>query len=224
MQLPDRFKNKPECKQLSAYTKKRYTQYGYSAEPHGIAYNLESTHNHYRWVEYPENGLRLVGKAHEIATREGHYRTVTHTGWFVDEYQDETVCGLVYQLPARNHEPLYAPAVSDPWNEGALVDFHSVGSDLMDAVRQSDSMAEHFAEECREDNARNQAERRIEDINTQIKQAYAQFKALAIELRTNCDKLSGLSELHKLLKSHYRLVRTQVATLRRERNKLQNEF
>lgn len=178
----------------------------------------------YRWVENASDGLRFVGEAHKIrGSGNGNLpyfdrALVDHTGWFIDHFQDQTVCGVVYQLPAsRKGESRYLPGVSDAYNDDcAVIDFHSVTDDLTDAIRWADSMAEHYAEAEREYQEKQAREDRAEEIAEEIKTEFADFKLLCREIRANCDKVTGLVEVRKLIHREYRRVRSNVRKLRRE--------
>jgi hypothetical protein len=189
--------------------------------PQAILYNPEWVPDkpygdRYRIVEFPTTGLRLVGTAYEVARKEGF--RLDATGYYVDEHQDELAVGEVYQLPACKGKPQYVPAVHDPWNDAAIIDFHSVTDDIRDAVRWADSMADKYAEESRECYRKDQAEQRIEEIDTEITELYEGVKALARELRSNCDKLTGLTEVRKLIRREVTNTRAAIAKLRRERD------
>lgn len=61
----------------------------------------------WRWIENPARaGFRFVGFADEIAR-------LNHTGWFTDNFQDETLRGAVYQLPARDGCARFYPGIPD---------------------------------------------------------------------------------------------------------------
>lgn len=195
--------------------------------PHCIAYNPEHVpekphDNRYRWVEYPKDGMRFTGKVHDIARREDW--RMDHTGYYVDSFQDETTCGLVFQLPARSGECMYVPAIQDPWTDGALCDFHSIAADLREAVRDADRMAERYADECREYYAKDAAETRIAEIKQEIADTYAELKALCREVRANCDKLASMELVKQTIRQHARTARRKVAKLRREQHKLEANF
>lgn len=50
-----------------------------------------------QWIEKPASmGLRFVGYCDEICSHIGH------TGWYTDAYGNESIRGVVYQLPGRN--------------------------------------------------------------------------------------------------------------------------
>lgn len=203
-----------------------------------IMYNKEcrsTTHgiDKCRWVEHPAAGLRFVGKVHEIKGGERlsdnrpyfDRPLIDHRGWYVDNFQDETVCGEVYQLPSRNGKPVYVPAIEDHCgNGGALINFHDATGDLRDAIRWADRAAERYAEDEREYQAKDAAEQRIGEIKSEIDGAFSDFKRLCKEIRANCDKLTGLTEMRKLIKSEYRRVRSHVRKLRAERKELEADY
>lgn len=113
-----------------------------------------------RWCEDPAAiGLRFVGYADELAD-------IRHTGWYTDEYQDSKIRGVVYQLPARDGQPVYVAGYDAPdngeANKGgpAAIDFSTlwrgeVGGETADsdhygehrrAAYAADSLAENEAE------------------------------------------------------------------------------
>lgn len=189
----------------------------------------------FRWVERPSDGLRFVGKVHEIRMDgSGNLpyfdrSLIDHTGWFMDAFQDNTAWGEVYQLPARDGKNIYVPAISTKEDEkynnhGAILDFHSTTDDIKDAIRWADSMAERYAEDEREYQARESARLRIEENTKEIKTAYAEFRALCREIRENCDAVKGLTEVRKLIRAEYRRVKAEVRKLRKENAKLTDNF
>lgn len=211
-QLPERFQHGPHTKQMADYLSRRWSAHSYDwfRRSKGIEYNRPWTPENrkgerYRWIEHPSDGLRFVGKAHEI------------------NFQDETVCGEVYQMPSRDGQERYIPAVSDPNSDGAILSFPDATDDLLQAIRKADSMAEWYAEDEREYQAKDAAERRIEEIGEEIKTARETFKALAKELRANCDRISGMEELRKLVRREYRRMRVECRKLTAEKTKIETE-
>ncbi len=235
--LPDRFTYGPHTRLMSEYLSRRWSahSYGWFSRSKSIMFNQEFTSEHtgkdrYRWVEHPSSGLRFVGKAHEIrGSGDGNMpyfdrSLVEHNGWYTDNYQNETVWGEVYQLPARDGKSIYVPSVSDPNNDGACIDFRAGTEDLTDAIRWSDSMAEKWAEEEREYQAKDAAETRKEEIKAEITQLYADFKALARETRANCKELTGMPAVIQLIREEYRRVKCEVRSLRKECKKLDDNY
>lgn len=77
---------------------------------YGPAFKARGT-SHMRFIERPSTcGLRFVGYADKLAG-------LDHTGWYVDNDQNETVRGVVFQLPGRNGKPLFICGYED-WNNG----------------------------------------------------------------------------------------------------------
>jgi hypothetical protein len=159
------------------------------SKPPSITYNREwvpegMPRERWRWVENASRGLRIVGACHEIARSEGW--RMDHTGWFTDPWGDfgDLAVGYVLQLPSCGHEPLYVPAVADPYNPDCfIVDFHDTTSDKRDALRWADSMAERYAESERDFRTRDAAEQRIEELRDEIKAERAKHTAAVRELR-----------------------------------------
>jgi hypothetical protein len=148
-----------------------------------------------------------------------------HTGWYMDSFQDQLACGHVYQLPARDGETQYLPAVADPHNtDCAWVDFSDVRSELRDAVRAADRMAEIFAEEEREYEAKSRAESRIEEIADEIKDLYTGYRALRREMRLNRAAVQTLPLVEQLSKAEWSRVKTRIQRLQKERTKLQENY
>lgn len=191
----------------------------------------------YRFVEHPKSnypsvsggqwGLRFIGKVSEIRmSGDGNlpyfdHALVDHNGWFIDNFQDETISGEVYQLPARDGKNQYVPAIGDENNDGATLDFHSVTDDIREAIRDADRMAERYAEDEREYRAKEDAKQRIEDIDEEIKTARADLLTLIRELRANCDKLTGLASIRAVIREHIQAVRAQCDALAEERENVE---
>lgn len=84
-------------------------------------------------------GLRDTGHADEIIR-------LDHRGWFADTFQDQTYRGHVWQLPARNGEPVYICGYAEP-DAGVVVLSATDGqldmtSEKEDAARWADRLAE----------------------------------------------------------------------------------
>lgn len=221
-QLPARFLSGPKSQVLDTYIKAKYSKHGYKLN-RAILYGPEfpasdSRHNsdYYRWIENISNGLRFVGTAHTLVR-------LNHKGWYIDNFQDQTVHGEVYQLPARNGEPLYMPAVNDPNNDNcACIDFRSITSDKEDAARWADSMAEQWAEREREYQAKESARMRLEDIEQEIKDKYAEFRGISRAIRANCDKLQGVTVVRELVKDKWEHTKSAIRKLRLEQKRIQD--
>jgi hypothetical protein len=220
--LPERFLLQPRTQALHDYITQKYSKYGHRKN-HPIEYNpefkAEGSSDRYRWVENISSGLRKVGDAHEIV------RSIHHTGWFLDDlFQDETVHGEVYQLPARDGKEQYVPAVNDPYNpDCACVDFSSITDDKEQAARWSDQMAEHWAEREREYQAKERIKQRLEEIEEEIKSEYTDFRRISREIRANCDKVQGVQIVRELVREKWKRTKAAIHKLRRERDKIEAE-
>lgn len=128
-----------------------------------IYYNPE--HNGRRCVENAGNGLRFVGYVDDILTN------IRHTGWFVDNFQEETARGVVYQLPARNGAKQYIAGYQLPCDDTCVCLSFDITDDKTTAAMWADSMTELMAEEEREYDAKFQAEQQIEQACDEIADA-----------------------------------------------------
>lgn len=227
--LPERFMTGPKPKKLAEYITRKYSQYGYRCSG-GILYNPEwepdtPYGNRYRWVEHPSDGLRRVGAVHEIARNEGWYgRCWDARGWYVDNYQSETTQAIVFQLPSRSGKPCYIPANSDPYNDAAVLDFHAVTDDLREACGWAQSMAEHYADDCREHEAQDSAETRIEEIDLEVKGLRDSLRAICREIRGKCEQLTGMEQVKAMVRREVKRVRQEIRGLRKEQAGLREDY
>lgn len=117
----------------------------------------------YAWIENLQNaGLRFIAYADEIP-----YSGVEHSGWFIDEFQDEKMRGVVVQRQGKNGKPIfiygyecpynpetYFLAVApDNWETGDFQDYETNPKENAGAKKAAfyaDRMAESDAEESRE--------------------------------------------------------------------------
>jgi hypothetical protein len=217
-QLPERFQQRPQSEQLSEYIARKYGKYGFKRS-NSILFNREwqpeKTTERYRWIENVSKGLRRVGEVGDIIRMD-------HNGWYTDNFQNETVSGEVWQLPARDGEPQYVPAVEDPCNPNcAALDFHSITTDKEECARWADSMAEQWAEREREYQAREDAKNRLEAIEAEIKDEYKDFRRITREIRGNCDALKGIQVVRELVKDRWQETKASIRKLRREQKRIE---
>ena len=101
--------------QIDAMFRKRRYSAAESGRSGGFGAEFEIGGYRLRWTEDARaSGLRFVGWSDEIAE-------LRHTGWYVDsDFQEGTLRGCVYQLPARGGRPLYVAA----YREGSSRDRH----------------------------------------------------------------------------------------------------
>lgn len=117
----------------------------------------------FRWHESPKDHFRLVGFADEIARR-----GVNHKGWYIsDIHQDETTRGIVFRLPNNRG---FVAGCTDPFNDGpCILEFESIEDEICAALR-ADRIAQLYAEECKEDQAKFEAEQKAEDEAREAKE------------------------------------------------------
>ena len=189
--------------------------------------------SHKRFIENTEKaGLREVGAAHEIVTRNTSHCPIDHTGWFIDNYECETIAGYVWQLPARKGQPVYVVGYKDNNNEGAaLIDFEAIygayggdeykeSDELRDAARAADSMAQYAAEKEREYQRQYEREQRIESIAEEIASERASIRALIADIRKA--QLDDVPAICATLKGAIRNGLHAITELRSERDTLVN--
>lgn len=110
-----------------------------------------------QWNENPEQFARSVKFCDHIATR-----TIRHKGWFLsDVFQDETARGVVFAI---SHGRFMA-GIADPYQFDdkamagpCVVCVDEVFDTELDAALRADSLAERYAEDAREDDAKQRAE------------------------------------------------------------------
>lgn len=117
----------------------------------------------FRWHESPKDHFRLVGFADEIARR-----TVKHMGWYVsDIHQCETTRGIVFRLPNNRG---FVAGCTDPYNEGpCILEIEAIPDEICAALR-ADGIAQLYAENAREDEAKHEAELKAEEEAREAKE------------------------------------------------------
>lgn len=135
-------------------------------------WQMEGSRRRCRVVENASaGGLRVIERGARDAT-----------GWYVDNYQSDVTAAALIQLPARDGAPLYLAACTDPWNADCYIVDCELETDRRDAERSAAGLAKHYAETCREDDAKQMAEMQIDDARDAIKAARAAHTALAAEI------------------------------------------
>jgi hypothetical protein len=92
---------------------------------------------------------------------------IKHTGWFCDDYQDQTIRGLVLALP---HGRGWLAGWSMGEGMASEVSYYVYGSELS-AAYGADSMAEHAADSEREYQAKEEAKRDAEEAEAEAIEA-----------------------------------------------------
>jgi hypothetical protein len=145
--------------------------------------------------------LRFVGAADSILTR------LQHKGWFVDGIRQEVTQGVVYRLPGNRG---FLAGFSDPWNgekdgSGPCNLEFSVYETAEDAARAGDRLAELYAERCRDDYRKQEAQFQLENAQENASNTRDEIR----------DLLAGIRE-STLAPSVCRVLRERVKTLRRQ--------
>lgn len=109
-------------------------------------------------------------------------RRLDHNGWYMDEIQEDKVIGVItkVRVPRRRAR---AEGITADGDEGfsrvrfvpgyrtnldGLCLARKVHDDEMDAGYTADTLAEHYASDCREAWVKGEAESRVEELKTQI--------------------------------------------------------
>lgn len=180
-----------------------------------IIYNpaaqLEGSRRTIRWIENASDGLRLVARPAR-GFRDGL------DGYYVDNFQDSVTVPAVLRLPsAPDGTARLLAATSGSWNPDCYLVDMDLETDERDAWHSACSLAEHYAESCREEDAKFQAEQQIDDARDEIKTARADCHKLAAELRSLDKALPpGLcAAIRREIASHRATVRGAVKSIRR---------
>lgn len=188
--------------------------------PAKIEYNPE-TETGGRWIEAASAGLRFVGYADELATR-----GIQHKGWYTDEDGiGDTLRGVVYALPARKGQRVFAYGYADPCNEGCayLVFDTRYNDDETGAAYAADRIAEKHAEREREYNEAWRAGSDYADAGETIKRERRQCLGLLAAMRI--EKARGAAPaICDVLRSQVQRHIAAIQQARREREKLKDDF
>lgn len=151
------------------------------------------------WLDHHEcaPGFRVSYVAHELVR-------LGHTGWFTDYYDSgEKVFGVVSVLRLGKNAYVIAGHSHSDW-ENDFLDFSTAQkiaardawdesghetAELEELVRgmasTADSIAEHFAEQCREDSEKDMAAQRIEQCREEMADSRETVRDLIREIRTS---------------------------------------
>lgn len=179
--------------------------YANRIEPMGRGFNGEDRHKTPIIYTHGSMPFRSVGYADEIVR-------IDHKGWYTDSFQDDTMRGVVYQLPARNGKEQFLAGTEWSCND-EIVLFLDVHDDKEDAARMADEHARVTSELYREDDEKQRAEQRKEEIAEKLKTLRTDRKAMQTELKTVCKS-------HKLAR---KTLRAAIASNREECETLAKE-
>ena len=192
----------------------------YGACSRAIYYNPKSTRGNYRWIENAGRGLRLVGFADEI------YRGIDHKGWYTrEDDMDETLRGIVYQLPARHGVEQYVHGYADPCNEGAAYLCFDLDDDKEQAARNADRVAEIFAEEQRDYNAAWDAGNRATELEREAAEQRAHILSLREEIKdARAVSRDTMPTICATLRAEIVGAYHKIQKLRKERDHLRDDY
>jgi hypothetical protein len=158
-----------------------------------------------KWIENEPGALR---DANDFLAHHGYGSLKDTTGYYCDNFQDSTAVPALYvqeedcaqcdgsgtchdtergddncpECDGDGKKRNYFAAVRDPCNEGcAIVDFGAATDDATEAARDAHALAERYAEDCREDDAKFQCEQQIEQACDDIRMARRKHSALIRE-------------------------------------------
>lgn len=134
-------------------------------------------------------------------------RILEHQGWFTDSFQNGTVyaCAIEVRIPRRRakregveHDDRgqgdgytrirwVAATEHSDWDQ-IRIDRNNLHDTLRDAILEADSVAERYAEVCREADAKDQAEQRIADLKQEIEDSQADIARYKAELESLCEQ------------------------------------
>ena len=149
------------------------------------------------WLDSHEcaPGFRSLSKAHELAR-------IGHNGWFTDYFDNETVFGVVSVLRLGRNAYVIAGHSHSDWDNDFLdfstaqtIPAHEAWDECghetaaleemkKNAAWTADSIAQHFAEKCREDAEKDMALQRIEQCREEMAEARDTVRELIREIRT----------------------------------------
>lgn len=157
----------------------------------------------------PHNGcfasLRVHGPAHKVYSG----RAINHTGWYTDHFQDNTLWGVVFRLPHGR----FMAGTEDSWGNRTIYHEEGVFECDQEAALRADRVAENEAEKERDYQAKEEAERKIEENKEEIARIREELRGLCKELRPV-----------NLSPSICEAVRFKMKTLLKEKAKLYTEI
>lgn len=177
----------------------------------------------YAFVEdMAANGFRFYKHCDELA-RIG----IKHTGWYVDEHQEEKYRGGVWLLPARNGKSIFIAGYVDPHNEGAaFIELTPIIDDEIQAAYRADSIAEREAENEREYQEVSSAHFRYNELADEIKTERRDLLDLLCELKVLRSGLPPMKEnaICKALRKQVANARYAIRTLQEQRAKILSDY
>jgi hypothetical protein len=163
-------------------------------------------------------GFRRVGWSDEKLN-------LRHTGWYADNYQEETFRGVVFRLPAKRGQERFVAGYVESMNDGFVLDLSEVwDNDLIGAVREADRLAERAAEDARMFAAKDAANMRIENIAEELKDIRAEIMALCRSIREACPGIEKHKPIRSALRSALQALLRNRTSLIAERDRLEGDY
>lgn len=207
---------------------------GYSSGKPFAAYG----ERHMRWIESPSAaGLRFVGYCDEIAGR-----AINHTGWYLDDdFQDESVRGVVFRMAGRDGRARYVAGYQDPCNGSAdrdgpvCLSFDVIEGEPLssswdedpaarEAAYSADHIASRMAEEEREYRRASTAGMRYRDLGEDVATMRRDALDLIAQIKSHkaavCDAPAIVAALRDRLES----IVDAIREARSERRDLLSDF
>lgn len=191
---------------------------------------------HMRWIESPRAaGLRFVGYADKLAKLDG-------TGWYLDDYQDETARGVVYQMAARNGRAQFVAGYEDSCNgkadrDGpACISFDDIhdgdmrdsswddDSGAKEAAYSADHIASRMAEEERDYRRASAAGLRYRDLGEEVARIRSRALALIGEIKSHKGAVCDAPAIVAALRDKLERMLDDIREAREERNRLLDDY
>lgn len=186
--------------------------------PWSLSGNSRTTYGHaydrMTWFESPGEYMRFVGFADDILP-------LRHKGWFTSEFQDETLRGVVYQLPTHKGQLQFMYGFADPNIEGSAALSLELAHDKEDAARFADRVAEIAAEKERDYNEAWQAGSEWRDLGDTIAATRRACLALLKDAKAACDKLTDYHAIRATIRHQ---VQSYLSDIRNARDKREALF
>lgn len=140
---------------------------------------------------------------------EGIGRRIDHKGWFCDDFQDQTIRGIVFRLPRGRG---FLAGWSMGGHMASTLDYNVI-EDEVDAARRANDMAERAAEDEREYQTKENARMQADELRDTIRSLRTERRSLIREMK-QARRYCSDTDLHL---PHVRnALQRRVADLRRD--------
>lgn len=194
--------------QVYRYTSPLNHRHAWLGDEHGQTFSRDGTRAY--MPASMLDGFRDIGAAHDIVR-------LRHTGWYNDADGSETIAGHVWQLPARNGEPVYLSGYVEQESGYCTLDATrgriATYSDKEDAARAADALAEKDAEKEREYSERWQAAREADDERNDARQ---ELKAARADAQQAISAIREQRKFGGIAPTMCKILQDTIATARDE--------